>query len=141
MKIASVYPVLITDRVAETADFYRRWFGFEDTFGSEWYVSLRHPAAPAQELAVLQLGHPTIPEGFSAPSRGVLINVEVEDAESAFRTLTGSGSVRVALPLRDEEFGQRHFIVVDPSGNLVDVIQNIAPSADFAANYVEGISD
>lgn len=104
-------------------------------------MSLRHPQDPAQELAFVELGHPTIPEGFSTPSRGLLINVEVDDAESAYRALADGEAVRVALPLRDEEFGQRHFIVVDPSGNLVDVIQNIAPSADFAASYTGGAAD
>ena len=42
MRVSSVYPVLITDTVADTADFYRSHFGFEDTFASDWYVSLRH---------------------------------------------------------------------------------------------------
>ncbi|MEQ9400937.1 MAG: VOC family protein [Longimicrobiales bacterium] len=141
MKVSSVYPVLITDRVQDTADFYRRRFGFEDTFVSAWYVSLRHPQDPAQELAFLELGHPTIPEGFSTPSQGILINVEVDDAQSAYGALADEEVVRVVLPLRDEEFGQRHFIVVDPSGNLVDVIQNIAPSADFAGSYTEAATD
>jgi hypothetical protein len=43
-----------------------------------------------------------------------------------------------ALSLRYEEFGQRHFIVVDPDGNLIDVIQNIPPTDSFAAAYTDG---
>jgi uncharacterized glyoxalase superfamily protein PhnB len=31
----------------------------------------------------------------------------------------------VAQELRDEEFGQRHFIVVDPDGLLVDVVEQL----------------
>ncbi|THB79312.1 MAG: glyoxalase/bleomycin resistance/extradiol dioxygenase family protein, partial [Desulfobulbaceae bacterium] len=37
--------------------------------------------------------------------------------------------------IKSEDFGQRHFIVVDPNGILVDVIQNIEPSAEFAEQY------
>lgn len=39
------------------------------------------------------------------------------------------------MPLRDEAFGQRHFITHDPSGNLLDVIENIEPNEQFAANF------
>ena len=38
--------------------------------------------------------------------------------------------------LRDEAFGQRHFITVDPNGVLIDVITPIPPSAEFAAQYL-----
>lgn len=42
---------------------------------------------------------------------------------------------RRELALRDEDFGQRHFITRDPNGVLIDVIKPIPPSADFAALY------
>lgn len=42
----------------------------------------------------------------------------------------------ITLPLRDEPFGQRHFIITDPAGTLVDVIKPIPPSPEFAAMYV-----
>ncbi|MNR60687.1 hypothetical protein D3C85_1822330 [compost metagenome] len=41
----------------------------------------------------------------------------------------------ILLPLRDEAFGQRHFITVDPSGVMLDIIQPIPPSPEFAALY------
>jgi hypothetical protein len=36
------------------------------------------------------------------------------------------------LPLRDG-FGQRYFIVGDPAGNLVDVIEDIPPAEEYAS--------
>ena len=41
-------------------------------------------------------------------------------------------SENIRLTLRDEAFGQRHFILADPGGVLVDVIKPIPPSAEFA---------
>ena len=41
----------------------------------------------------------------------------------------------IALELRDEDFGQRHFIVSGPDGVLVDVITEIPPSAEFAEAF------
>ncbi len=39
------------------------------------------------------------------------------------------------IPLRDEAFGQRHFITRDPNGVLIDIIKPIPPSAEFAQQY------
>lgn len=41
------------------------------------------------------------------------------------------------VPLRSEEFGQRHFIVADPNGVLIDVITPIPPSGTFAEQYAD----
>ncbi|WP_251060518.1 hypothetical protein [Streptomyces sp. ISL-100] len=38
--------------------------------------------------------------------------------------------------LRSEEFGQRHFIVADPNGILIDVITPIAPTGEYSQQYV-----
>ena len=137
MNVTSIYPVLMTDRVEETATFYRRHLGFEETFSSDWYVSLRHSRCVDQELAVLQTGHGSIPEGYSAPCQGVVINIEVTDAGAEYERLVGKHGLPEVSPLRDEEFGQRHFIVSDPAGNLVDVIENIEASEAYAENYAD----
>lgn len=125
MHLTSFYPVICTDKVALTSDFYRAYFGFETTFEAEWYVSLRRPEAPHYELAILDYSHPTLPAAFRAPVRGLLLNFEVEDVDAEYRRLVEQHRLPVQLDLRDETFGQRHFIVSDPSGVLVDVITPI----------------
>ena len=45
------------------------------------------------------------------------------------------------LSLRSETFGQRHFMTVDPSGTLVDVITPIPPVPDYADLYASGVRD
>jgi ribonucleotide monophosphatase NagD (HAD superfamily) len=37
--------------------------------------------------------------------------------------------------LRDEAFGQRHFITCDPNGVLIDVIKPIPPSEEFLKQF------
>jgi hypothetical protein len=44
----------------------------------------------------------------------------------------------VLLPLRDEAWGQRHFIAEAPGGLLLDVIEEIAPTAEYEQQYVSG---
>lgn len=133
--ITSFYPVLCTDRPGEVADFYRQHFGFTTTFESDWYVSLRRDGEPPFELAVVDADHPTVPPGYRKPVQGLLLNVEVPDVDAQWTRLVEQVGLTVVLPLRSEDFGQRHFVVVDPAGVLVDVITEIEPSPEFAAAF------
>ena len=132
MRLSSFYPVICTDRVTETSDFYVRLLGFEVVFSADWYVSLRRGA---HELAVLDAGHPTIPADYRKPVAGLLLNVEVDDVDAEYRRLVAGEGLAPVLDLRDEPFGQRHFIVADPAGTLVDVITEIPPIAEYADNF------
>ena len=134
MSVTSFYPVLMSADVSSAADFYRRVLDFETTFEADWYVSLRRGTF---ELALLDADHPTVPAGFGRPVQGLLLNLEVEDVDAEHRRLVDEHGLRPVLPLRDEPFGQRHLIVEAPDGVLVDVIQPIEPSAEFAAAYRE----
>lgn len=134
MKCQQYYPVLMTDRVTETADFYVRHFAFRALFASDWYVHLQSAEDERVNLAVLQAGHETIPGPQAERASGLLINFEVEDVDAHYARLAAAG-VPIVRGLRDEAWGQRHFIAADPNGVLIDVITPIAPSAEFAAAY------
>jgi len=132
MEITSFYPVLMVEDVGAAARFYREALGCETTFEAEWYVSLRFDGG---ELAVLDSTHETIPEGFRTPVTGLLLNIEVEDAKAEHDRLVRALGLTERLTLRDEAFGQRHFIVEAPGGVLLDVIEPIAPTAEFVDAY------
>ncbi|MFE3451729.1 VOC family protein [Nonomuraea sp. NPDC059194] len=134
MKISSFYPVICTNRLQESRDFYTGLFGFEITFEADWYISLRREA---HELALLDPAHPTIPAGFrDTPVRGLILNFEVDDVDAEWERLVVQGGLRAELEIRTEDFGQRHFIVADPNGVLVDVITNIPPVGEYVDQYV-----
>lgn len=132
MTVTSFYPVLMSRDVAAAATFYRAALGFETTFEIDWYISLR---LGAFELALLDYQHATVPAEHRALPQGLLINIEVEDVDELHDRFTETAGLTPVLSLRDEDFGQRHFIVAGPDGVLLDVIQPIAPSAEFAEAY------
>ncbi|MEQ8604750.1 MAG: VOC family protein [Marivibrio sp.] len=136
MKPTQYYPVLMTDRVAETAAFYRAHFGFAPLFEVDWYVHLQSTADASVNLAILQGDHETIPEEGRGRAAGLLLNFEVADAAAEYERLKGAG-LPIKLALRDEPFGQRHFITADPNGVLIDVVTPIPPSEEFAALYAD----
>lgn len=131
MSVTSFYPVVVSRDPVSAADFYRDLLGFETVFETDWYVSLR---LGAFELALLAHGHPTIPEGFRAPiAGGLLLNLEVNVVDAVYARLVTEHGLEPLLNLRDEPFGQRHFIVLAPDGVLLDIIQPIEPSPEFAS--------
>lgn len=132
MNTTSFYPVLATSDVAATADFYRTHFGFDTAFESDWYVSLK---LGPWELAVLLADHPTIPEPFRGrQANGILLNIEVSDVDALYKRLVTSG-LEPVLPLRSEDFGQRHAIFAGPDGVLIDIITPIPPSEEYLAQF------
>lgn len=136
MQLTSFYPVVCTTRLKESHDFYTGLLGFETTFEADWYVSLRRPGPLPYELALLDYLHPTLPEAYRVPVRGMLLNLEVSDVDAQWQRLVVGEGLEPELELRSEDFGQRHFMVADPNGVLIDLITPIAPSAAYADQYV-----
>jgi len=134
LAITSFYPVLMTGDVAATAAFYQRLFGFRPLFEADWYVHLQAPGDNNVNLAILQGDHDTIPAQGRGRAAGLLLNFEVPDVDAIHDRLVAVGA-DIVLPLRDEDFGQRHFIMAAPDGVLIDVITPIPPSEAFAALY------
>lgn len=135
MKVNSLYPVIMTDDVAKSKAFWTENFFFKVAFDSEWYVSLKTDQQPAFELALLDPDHPTVPEAFRGKFKGgLIVNLEVDDVDAEYERLRKIG-LPMHLPLRSEDFGQRHFITSDPNGVLVDVIKVIPPSMEYESQY------
>ena len=134
MKITSYYPVLMVTDVSASAAFYVRHLSFVPLFAADWYVHLQSSRDQSVNLALLQGDHATIPGGFRARAAGLILNFEVEDVDAAHAKAVEEG-LPILLGLRDEPFGQRHFITQDPNGVLIDIITPIPPSPDFAAQF------
>lgn len=137
MKTTSYYPVLMTGDVAGTKAFYIKHFRFKPLFASDWYVHLQSAEDRRVNLGIVQGDHETVPEEGRGRTSGLLINFEVKDPDAVYERILAAG-LPILRSLRDEPFGQRHFITKDPNGVLIDVIKPIPPSAEFLAQFVEG---
>lgn len=135
MSITSYYPVLATADLAAARNFYCQLFGFKALFENDWYVHLAHPEHEFVALALVVKEHDSVPEKGRTAAAGVLINFEVTDVDAEYSRLAAAGAT-VLLTLRDEPWGQRHFIVAGPDGALIDVITLIPPSKEYASAYV-----
>lgn len=145
MQLKSLFPVIATHALEPTCAFYERWFGFTRVFQSDWYIHLHASrahdgsmidAAPI-ELAFMSPDHDSIPEFARAPfdGRGSFITIEVDDVDTLHAELIAAGYAPL-VPLRTEPWGQRHFILRDPAGGMLDVVHNVEPSPEYEAAYV-----
>lgn len=134
--IHSIYPVLMTKKLEESCLFYKTYFGFTETFSSDWYISLSH--SDGGELALIDAHHETIPASCRAPIKGMILNIEVNSATQMYNDIIKKTDKILIMPLRDEDYGQRHFMVQDPNDVIIDVIEPIPPSKDFQDSYKTG---
>jgi len=138
MKLNSFYPVIMTDKVSETSLFYQKNFHFSAVFEADWYVSLKKEDT-AYELAILEKQHETVPVSYANPVQGLILNFEVNNVDQCYHELIKEKNLPIHLDIRNEAFGQRHFITSDPNGILLDIISVIPPDESFRENYKEQI--
>ena len=131
--INSFYPVIMSNKIVESKNFYMKYFNFELTFENDWYVSLKSEGNI--ELAIINSQHLTIPEKFRNVSQGTILNIEVDNANNEYKKLILTNNLSLISDIKDEEFGQRHFIIEDPNGILIDIIEVIPPTDEFKIQY------
>jgi uncharacterized glyoxalase superfamily protein PhnB len=136
MQLQDFYPIIVTAHLAACRDFYRRWFELEVVFEATWFVLLGERGNHRARLAFMHPSHPSAPPGPEVFSgAGMCLEFQVADAAGVFARLQDAGAP-VALPLRDEPFGQRRFSLFDPAGVWIDVLQQIDPSPGWWDRYL-----
>ncbi|GAB3975064.1 VOC family protein [Spirosoma terrae] len=120
---------VITPNLQETKQFYSSVLGFGVTFENDFYVLLHTPNQQA-ELSFLLPNHPSqqplFQPGFTG--QGIFLTIEVSDVDAEYARIRALG-VPIAIELRDEPWGDRHFAIVDPNGIGIDIV-TYAPPAD-----------
>ncbi len=114
---------IITEKLAESRDFYQNVFGFERKFESDWFVLLSAPGRPENELALMlpHQKHLRL-QGFQRPySGGTWLILESGDIDAEYKRVQAM-NIPFALELTREEWGDSHFTVLDPNGIAVDVV-------------------
>jgi len=131
----SSFPVFIVNDLDAAKSFYTENFSFDVVFSGDWYVHL--VSKSGVQVGFLLPDQPTQPPIFQRPyfGEGVIFSLEVDDADVAF-ALAKSKSLKVALELRSEDWGQRHFAIQDPNGIYLDIVQSVEPTVAYRSDYV-----
>jgi catechol 2,3-dioxygenase-like lactoylglutathione lyase family enzyme len=119
--VTGAFADLCVHDVGASVAFYRGLLNLQVVVDHGWYAELGMDGRTL--LALVERGHETVPAAAGGPPRGVLVSFEVDDAAAAARQAQAMAApVVVAL---ETELGQHHFMVVDPDGAVVDVIERV----------------
>lgn len=117
-----MYTGIITTKLLESKAFYTQYFGFETIYEAEWFVLLkRGPYELAFMQPELEGQHSLFRPAFS---QGVWLALEVDDVHAEYKRLQ-AGSAPILTAVKDEEWGDRHFVMQDPNGMGVDIYQRL----------------
>ncbi|MEA5410678.1 VOC family protein [Synechococcus sp. BA-120 BA3] len=111
---------LCSDRLGESRDFYVSLLGFEVNYDSDWYVQLHSPTHPALELGLIARSSELVPPSFQQAPAGLFITFVVPDVDAVYAKALSLGLSILQEP-RNEFYGQRRFLTVDPNGCLIDI--------------------
>lgn len=128
MAIDRILTNIASERLAESRDFYVALLGFAVNYDSDWYVQLKNPAKPDQQLGIILRTSELLPAEYQRAPTGMYVTFVVDDVDAAHERALELG-VPILQEPRDEFYGQRRFLTVDPSGCLVDVCSPVAAGA------------
>lgn len=126
IEIDAMFPVMVTTNLEAIKAFYESVFGFSAVFFDPgFYLHLVSPNSGIQ-LGFLMPEHATQPE-FLRPlmsTDGYVISLEVKDAAQAYAEAQKM-NLTIAMALKEEAWGQIHFMLQDPGGFRIDVVQHL----------------
>lgn len=130
MKIMRVDATISTNKLQESKEFYMRHFDFALVYESEWYIELvgRHiPAGISFTLPQREAG-----EFFNG--KGLILSFEVADVDAEYHRLKAEG-LRIFQELQNKPWGERSFVVDDPSGVHLYIYSPIEATPEYQEIY------
>ena len=127
IEFSAMFPVMVTDNLEQVKTFYETFFGFKSVYyQQDFYLHLVSMETGVQ-LGFLVPDHPSQPEFLHRlmDPNGYVISLEVKDAAHAYQQAQEL-EVTVAMPLKEEVWGQVHFMLQDPAGIKIDIVQHQA---------------
>jgi len=118
----------ITSRLSETKEFYQRVLGFEIVFENDFYLLMKVRDG-TEQVSFLLPNHETQQPLFQPAfgGKGAYLTIEVENVDAEFDRINHL-KIPVAIGLRSEPWGDRHFAIVDPNGIGIDIVTYTAPT-------------
>lgn len=117
---------IITANLKESKEFYTTYLGWQVDFENDFYLLLG--SENGSQLSFLLPDHPTQAPLFQTAfsGKGVYITIEVADVDREYEHIKAAG-LPIAIELRNESWGDRHFAIVDPNGIGIDIVTYSSP--------------
>jgi catechol 2,3-dioxygenase-like lactoylglutathione lyase family enzyme len=113
---------LTVDDVPVSSQFLATYFGYAERMAADGFASLSHPDS-GLDIVFLRRGIETLPSWMrSHPAAGVIVAFVVDELDAEFARLSAAGAP-ISLPIREEPWGERLFMVADPNGVQYELVE------------------
>jgi catechol 2,3-dioxygenase-like lactoylglutathione lyase family enzyme len=120
MAFSRILTNICSDNLGASRDFYVALLGFEVNYDSDWYVQLRCPTNAELEFGIIDRHSELVPEPYRLAPTGMYVTFVVPEVDKVYDQARAMGLKIVQEP-RNEFYGQRRFLTVDPNGCLIDI--------------------
>jgi catechol 2,3-dioxygenase-like lactoylglutathione lyase family enzyme len=120
MTFTRILTNICSDNLKQSRDFYVSLLGFEVNYDSDWYVQLRCPTNAELEFGIIARKNELVPTQFQNAPTGMYVTFVVPDVDAVYSKAKSLGLKIVQEP-KNEFYGQRRFLTVDPNGCLIDI--------------------
>ncbi len=120
MSFTRVIPNICSTDLPRSRDFYVTLLGFEVNYDSDWYVQLRNPVNKELEFGIISRTSDLVPAAYQTQPTGMYVTFVVPDVDAVFRKAQQL-QLNILQEPRNEFYGQRRFLTVDPNGCLLDI--------------------
>lgn len=126
MKVLRIVPNVSSEAFVASRDFYAAMFDLVVSVDlDDWYLQLMPESDSRLNIGFVKPDHELF-TGRSASSGayGVVLTIHVDDVDEAYNRAKRLGA-EIAAEIRNEDYGQRHFLVVDPNGLVLNVMSTL----------------
>ncbi len=125
MQISSSAVSLTVDDVPASSKFLATHFGFTERMSADGFASLGRDDG-AMDVVFLRRGIEVLPEELrDRRASGTIVAFVVDDLDAEHERLQAEGAP-ITLPLREEPWGERLFMVTDPNGVPYELVEWVA---------------
>jgi uncharacterized glyoxalase superfamily protein PhnB len=126
MNVLRIVPNLSSESFRASRDFYAAMFDLVVSVAmDDWYLQLMSPSDPSVNIGFLKPGHELFAGRVaSSGAYGVVLTTHVDDVDGAYERAK-TFRAEIAAEIRDEDWGQRHFLVIGPNGLVLNVMSSI----------------
>ena len=121
MQITGTVVCFTVEDVPASVNFLVRHFGFTVVMEFDGFVSLKREGL-AVSIVFHRRGLEVLPEAIRQErASGVILALVIADFDAAYARLQSEG-VNITLPIRKESWGERLFLVTDPNGVVIELV-------------------
>lgn len=119
-----MYPLIVVDNLTSTQQFYTKVLDFTVVFESDWYIQLDNNGI---QIAFMLENTQNQPEFLYKKSNGegVVITLEFDNIDEVYESFPKKEAI--IQKIKTEEWGQRHFLIKDPNGLILDMVEYTSP--------------